>query len=200
MCWSVWVERFQTTWLRAMTIHRFIESPPHPPYPFVFTLLLFSASCIAKCLITPDFTRTERRQWIASRTMPRQGNITKIVKQHNDRLPGQRREAFIEGVPIFVQNLIAAPARLLLNVGEYRCPHGINFFTPFMNYLTTPFSLLNLFGKIVRSFWVREKIYISALVHVLTTTVCDQKSERVDVKKKDGKKRRRSSSVKNSVR
>lgn len=138
MCWSVWVERFQTTWLRAMTIHRFIESPP-PPYPFVFTLLLFSASCIAKCLITPDFTRTERRQWIASRTMPRQGNITKIVKQHNDRLPGQRREAFIEGVPIFVQNLIAAPARLLLNVGEYRCPHGINFFTPFMNYLTTPF-------------------------------------------------------------
>lgn len=139
MCWSVWVERFQTTWLRAMTIHRFIESPPHPPYPFVFTLLLFSASCIAKCLITPDFTRTERRQWIASRTMPRQGNITKIVKQHNDRLPGQRREAFIEGVPIFVQNLIAAPARLLLNVGEYRCPHGINFFTPFMNYLTTPF-------------------------------------------------------------
>lgn len=112
---------------------------PPPPYPFVFTLLLFSASCIAKCLITPDFTRTERRQWIASRTMPRQGNITKIVKQHNDRLPGQRREAFIEGVPIFVQNLIAAPARLLLNVGEYRCPHGINFFTPFMNYLTTPF-------------------------------------------------------------
>lgn len=49
--------------------------------------------------------------------MPRQGNITKIVKQHNDRMPGQRREAFIAGVPIFVQNLIATTARLLLNVG-----------------------------------------------------------------------------------
>lgn len=136
-----------------------------PPYPFVFTLLLFSASCIAKCLITPDYTRTERRQEIASRTMPRQGNITKIVKQHNDRMPGQRREAFIAGVPIFVQNLIATTARLLLNVGWYRCPHGINFHPFYEIFFKTPFFFifLNLFGKIVRNFWVRKKSFITVL-------------------------------------
>lgn len=168
--WGPWIHRTSFHWV--------------PPYPFVFTLLLFSASCIAKCLITPDYTRTERRQEIASRTMPRQGNITKIVKQHNDRMPGQRREAFIAGVPIFVQNLIAATARLLLNVGWYRCPHGINFHPFYEIFFKTPFFIfLNLFGKILRNFWVRKKGFFvwwefskvtSALVHVLSTTVSDE--------------------------
>lgn len=135
MCWSVISDH--VTEGHEYTVPCFTESPP---YPFVFTLLLFSASCIAKCLITPDYTRTERRQEIASRTMPRQGNITKIVKQHNDRMPGQRREAFIAGFPIFVQNLIAATARLLLNVGWYRCPHGINFHPFYEIFFKTPFS------------------------------------------------------------
>lgn len=133
MCWSVFRSRDWGPWIHRTSFHWV------PPYPFVFTLLLFSASCIAKCLITPDFTRTERRQEIASRTMPRQGNITKIVKQHNDRMPGQRREAFIAGFPIFVQNLIAATARLLLNVGWYRCPHGINFHPFYEIFFKTPF-------------------------------------------------------------
>lgn len=146
--WGPWIHRTSFHWV--------------PPYPFIFTLLLFSASCIAKCLITPDYTRTERRQEIASRTMPRQGNITKIVKQHNDRMPGQRREAFIAGVPIFVQNLIATTARLLLNVGWYRCPHGINFHPFYEIFFKTPFFFifLNLFGKIVRNFWVRKKVLL----------------------------------------